>query len=214
MKVKITRGVSVKKLDGILPPSYKRLLRMKDLKNKSYTVMLFDLDKSHVTISATVSKAIERIAEMGQSVLAIGGNFTYEAVNLLKENRVEILSLGDFGWSDASYNAIKIPYRTRLNIPYRRGTIHGIKIERRLNTDRLDEMEITSWPIWEKEVSEFPWHYDEMETCYLLEGDVIVIPQGGSEPVRFGKGDLVTFPKGMSCTWKVLKPVRKHYRFG
>ncbi|RMF70410.1 MAG: DUF861 domain-containing protein [Alphaproteobacteria bacterium] len=27
------------------------------------------------------------------------------------------------------------------------------------------------------------------------------------EPVTIGKGDLVTFPKGMSCTCK-------HYRFG
>ena len=35
-----------------------------------------------------------------------------------------------------------------------------------------------------------------------------------SDTIRFGKGDLVTFPVGMSCTWKVLKPVRKHYRFG
>jgi uncharacterized cupin superfamily protein len=25
------------------------------------------------------------------------------------------------------------------------------------------------------------------------------------------KGDLVTFPKGLRCRWKVLEPVRKHY---
>jgi uncharacterized cupin superfamily protein len=47
----------------------------------------------------------------------------------------------------------------------------------------------------------------------LLEGEVTVTPAGG-EPVRFGKGDLVTFPAGMSCTWKVHKAVRKHYKFG
>jgi uncharacterized protein len=62
-------------------------------------------------------------------------------------------------------------------------------------------------------VSEFPWHYDEVETCYFLEGDVEVTPEGG-KPVRMGKGVLVVFPKGMSCTWQVLKPVRKHYWFG
>jgi len=77
----------------------------------------------------------------------------------------------------------------------------------------LDELGIASWPIWEKEVSEFPWHYDEKETCYLLEGDVTVTPEGG-KPVRFGKGDLVTFPADMSCTWKIHKAVRKHYKFG
>jgi hypothetical protein len=89
-----------------------------------------------------------------------------------------------------------------------------IKVESKPNAERLEELGAIGWPIWEKEVSEFPWHYDEPETCYFLEGDVEVVPQGGGKPVRIGKGDLVTFPQGMSCTWKVLKPVRKHYKFG
>jgi hypothetical protein len=42
---------------------------------------------------------------------------------------------------------------------------------------------------------------------------VEVVPDGG-EPVRMGKGDLVTFPRGMSCTWKITRPVKKHYTFG
>ncbi|MGA2222720.1 MAG: cupin domain-containing protein [Verrucomicrobiia bacterium] len=88
-----------------------------------------------------------------------------------------------------------------------------ISIEHSPRRERLEKGDILNWPIWEKEVSEFPWHYDEPETCYFLEGDVIVTPEGG-EPVRVGKGDLVTFPQGMSCTWKVLQPVRKHYKFG
>lgn len=72
---------------------------------------------------------------------------------------------------------------------------------------------VFSWPIWTKEVSEFPWTYDEPETCYLLEGDVIVTPAKG-EAVQFQKGDLVTFPAGMSCRWKILSDVRKDYKFG
>ena len=88
-----------------------------------------------------------------------------------------------------------------------------IKIERGPSKDRLDALGVTGWPIWTKEASEFPWSYDEQEICYFLEGDVEVVPEGG-KPVRFGKGDLVTFPQGMSCTWKVKKPVKKHYRFG
>ncbi len=39
---------------------------------------------------------------------------------------------------------------------------------------------------------------------------MIVTPNGG-EPVAVGKGDLVIFPKGMSCTWEIRKDVRKHY---
>ncbi|MFL0746439.1 MAG: cupin domain-containing protein, partial [Prochlorococcus sp.] len=55
--------------------------------------------------------------------------------------------------------------------------------------------------------------YAEQETCLLLEGEVTVTPEQG-EPVKFGAGDLVIFPSGMSCTWKIDKAVRKHYRIG
>lgn len=88
-----------------------------------------------------------------------------------------------------------------------------IKIEDPPGEGRLDELGVRSWPTWTAEVSTFPWTYDEPETCYFLEGDVVVTPDGG-EPVRVGRGQLVTFPAGMSCTWEVRVPVRKHYRFG
>ena len=80
--------------------------------------------------------------------------------------------------------------------------------------EKLRSLNVEEWPIWKKEVSEFDWEYDEDETCYLLEGDVIVTPKGVGDPVRFGKGDLVLFKKGLKCIWKVLSPVKKHYRFG
>lgn len=88
-----------------------------------------------------------------------------------------------------------------------------IKVERNPDNTRLKELGVSRWPIWTKEVSEFPWTYDSAETCYFLEGEVVVTPNGG-DPVQVGKGDLVTFPEGMSCTWKVLGEVKKHYRFG
>ena len=88
-----------------------------------------------------------------------------------------------------------------------------IKVEKNPPEQKLQEMGVPGWSVWTKEVSEFPWHYEEEETCFFLEGEVVVTPQEG-DTVTVGKGDLVTFPKGMSCTWKVLKPVRKHYRFG
>jgi len=66
-------------------------------------------------------------------------------------------------------------------------------------------------PIWSCGVSEFDWFYDSAETCLLLEGEVTVTYDGGS--VSFGAGDYVEFPKGLSCVWKVTKPVRKHYIF-
>lgn len=79
--------------------------------------------------------------------------------------------------------------------------------------EKLKKLNVRSWPIWTKEVSEFTWEYDEVETCYILEGDVVVTPESGN-PVSFGEGDLVIFPEGLKCTWKINKEVRKHYRFG
>ena len=89
----------------------------------------------------------------------------------------------------------------------------AIKVERNPDSKRLETLGVKTWPIWTKEESEFPWSYSDTETCYLLEGEVEVTPEGG-EPVRFGQGDLVTFPKGMSCTWKITRAVKKHYTFG
>ncbi|MFP3872853.1 MAG: cupin domain-containing protein, partial [Thiohalophilus sp.] len=77
-----------------------------------------------------------------------------------------------------------------------------ILVERNPSPAKLDVMGVYDWPIWEKEESTFPWKYDRQETCYLLEGDVIITPEEG-EPVQIQRGDLVTFPAGMSCTWEI-----------
>ena len=89
----------------------------------------------------------------------------------------------------------------------------GITVTSNPDPSQLQSLGVMSWPTWGCEVSTFPWTYDEQETCLLLEGDVTVTPDGG-EPVRFGAGDLVVFDAGLSCTWEVHAPVRKHYRFG
>lgn len=87
-----------------------------------------------------------------------------------------------------------------------------ITIEHGVTPAKLDAMDVDAWPIWTKEVSKFPWTYDQTEVCYILEGEVIVTPDGG-EPVTIQVGDLVTFPAGMSCTWDIKEDIRKHYLF-
>ena len=88
-----------------------------------------------------------------------------------------------------------------------------ISVEKTVDQNRLDELGVSDWPVWEKEVSKFPWFYDAKEVCYILEGEVEVVEEDGSS-VQFGAGDLVTFSQGLSCTWNIKKPVRKHYLFG
>ena len=87
-----------------------------------------------------------------------------------------------------------------------------IKIEHQPSQERLQQLGVAKWDIWEKEVSKFPWTYDTQETCYFLAGDVIVTPDD-RQPVQMGKGDLVIFPSGMSCTWEIISDVKKHYYF-
>ena len=86
-----------------------------------------------------------------------------------------------------------------------------IKIEK-IPEEKLKSMGVFSWPVWEKEISRFDWHYPDTEMCYILEGEVTVESKNG-KAVSFGPGDFVTFPKGLACVWDIKAPVRKHYNF-
>ena len=85
-------------------------------------------------------------------------------------------------------------------------------IIKKLSQEEIDKIGLKSWPIWEKEISRFEWYYDDIEECYILEGKVTVETENGGK-VEFGKGDFVTFPKGLSCVWDIKEAVRKHYNF-
>jgi uncharacterized protein len=85
-----------------------------------------------------------------------------------------------------------------------------IIIETNPDAARLSSLGVDHWPLWEKEISEFPWEYFEDEISYILEGRAIVTPEGG-DPVVISKGDLVTFPSELICIWKITEPMRKRY---
>ena len=76
-----------------------------------------------------------------------------------------------------------------------------------------EKKEAASWSIWEKEPSEFGWNYDQKETCLILEGKATITHSDGSS-ITFSAGDYVIFPRGLRCTWKIEKKIRKHYLFG
>jgi len=78
--------------------------------------------------------------------------------------------------------------------------------------EKLKSLGVKDWPVWTKEKSRFDWEYGSQETCFILEGKVMVTLASG-ETAEFGKGDLVIFPKGLKCVWEVKEAVKKHYKF-
>jgi uncharacterized protein len=93
------------------------------------------------------------------------------------------------------------------------GTIMSKIQKERPDDKKLDALGTRNWGTWECEPSTFPWEYDDRETCYVFEGRVTVETQDG-QTVEIGPGDLVTFPKGLKCTWTVHEKIRKVYKFG
>ena len=86
-----------------------------------------------------------------------------------------------------------------------------VNVEQNPAKSQLDNLGVSKWPTWQKEVSTFDWIFHEQEIAYILEGECVITPIGGA-PVTFGKGDLVTFPAGLKASWQVLKPLHKHYQ--
>ncbi|AES81661.1 putative rmlC-like jelly roll protein [Medicago truncatula] len=88
-----------------------------------------------------------------------------------------------------------------------------ITIERNPSQSRLAELNIKCWPKWGCSPGKYQLKFDAEETCYLLKGKVKAYTKGSSDFVEFGAGDLVTIPKGLSCTWDVSVAVDKYYKF-
>jgi len=81
----------------------------------------------------------------------------------------------------------------------------------KLSESEIEARNIRHWPIWEKEISRFPYTYDGDEECLILDGEVVIETKEGHFTIK--SGDFVTFKDGLECVWDIKKPVRKHYNF-
>lgn len=88
-----------------------------------------------------------------------------------------------------------------------------IHCEHKPSPAKLEVLGVEQWPLWKKEPATFAWTYDTPETCYILRGRFSVTPDGGT-PMHFKRGDLISFPAGLSCTWEITEAVEKHYDLG
>ncbi len=86
-------------------------------------------------------------------------------------------------------------------------------IKSRPSPEELGRLGVETWSPWQCAPSEFDWQYTDNETAYLTKGLVIVTTAAG-EKIEIKAGDLVVFPRGLRCRWKVLETVEKVYKFG
>jgi hypothetical protein len=96
----------VDRISAIVPPDYRGLIRAVVRGQEPYTVVLFPHDRDDVVTSAPVRRALASIGA-GERVLAVGSNFTVEAIALLDERKAAIARLGEFYWTDESYNTLR-----------------------------------------------------------------------------------------------------------
>ncbi|MBI4248236.1 MAG: cupin domain-containing protein [Elusimicrobia bacterium] len=85
-----------------------------------------------------------------------------------------------------------------------------IKIEKATD-ELLEQLRTETWNMWSCEPSEFQWEYPEEEICHILEGRAEITTPDCTVEIR--QGDIVTFPKGLKCAWKVYEPIHKVYAF-
>jgi len=62
--------------------------------------------------------------------------------------------------------------------------------------------------VWDCTAGRFNWHYNKDETLVVISGEAFITNEKGEER-RLGPGDIVFFPAGTSCTWRVTKYIRK-----
>ncbi len=86
-----------------------------------------------------------------------------------------------------------------------------IQLDHNPSEEKLQQLGVSKWSIWECAPSKFPLDFSMTESAYVLEGEIHVTPQGG-EKVVIKAGDFVVFPKGLRSNWEVVKPLRKHYK--
>lgn len=80
-----------------------------------------------------------------------------------------------------------------------------------MTIDEAKQYGVNDWSSWECEPSVFEWEYSEQEAAYVYEGDVIVTSD--YETVNITAGMMVSFPKGLKCTWEVKRTIKKAYCF-
>jgi hypothetical protein len=83
-----------------------------------FDLLAFAHDESDVSHSSAVAKALARIPASGSQLVALGWNFTAEALALLEERGAIIFRLSEFPWTDESHENIKVFSASKVKRPW------------------------------------------------------------------------------------------------
>ncbi len=114
MKFQVLRNVPAESLTSRVRPAFRDRIPVIRPDDMACTLIVFrfqrDEKASGVVTSNAVKQALNRLGDVpNQRILAFAGDFTQEARALLKENRIEAVTLTYFGWTDERYAAIRNP---------------------------------------------------------------------------------------------------------
>ncbi|WP_235045551.1 cupin domain-containing protein [Methylophaga lonarensis] len=104
------------------------------------------------------------------------------------------------------------PLDPDLSLSLFRIVMPEIKIVKNPTEDFLKQIGVASWETWDCPVTEFRLDFDETEKAYILEGEIVVTPDGAAS-VTIVPGDYVEFPAGLKSMWRVTKQLKKHYSY-
>jgi len=85
--------------------------------------------------------------------------------------------------------------------------LDGAPQTRSKNMARSDDW-MSHLVVWECTAGRFTWNYTSDEVLFVISGEAYVSKDGGEEQ-RLGPGDIVYFPTGTICTWRVPESIRK-----
>lgn len=112
--MKILNNVARAELVDLVPREYR--FRLPSLPERGpetrYVVLLFKTNRNDVNPSGSVRRGLRKAkVHLGEVPLAVGSDFTVEAIDLLNKAGAEIVSLGVFWWTDEDYQRIRRPSR-------------------------------------------------------------------------------------------------------
>jgi len=108
MKCKIIKSIPPDQLEARVPPAFRDQIHNFNFGNILITILLFPHDKRDVIHSRHVLKALSKIEDKTENLVALAGSFTQESEQALLARGAKLFSINEFFWTDKSYKQIKV----------------------------------------------------------------------------------------------------------